>query len=209
MSYDLYVVPAAVCTDHASVEAHVDSQAGKPPEAVAAGIAAAITARNSPDDELSFLSIHPLQPEGDVVPVPAPFSQVQQARDAAIEAAINAGFGVYDPQNLMVIDPRQAATALVETSSDRNYPLVSPDMVAILAGRMRDKDHLIVEVDNQYYMQSVRRADVYVVEIRAGSADQHFGMNVGSPDDVARTIGLWLTGKMDELRALPWEKVNF
>ncbi|WP_420113384.1 hypothetical protein [Pseudactinotalea sp.] len=209
MSYDLYVVPADACTDHASVEAHVDAQVGKAPDAVAAGIAAAITARNSPDDELSFLSIHPLQAEGDVVHVPAPFSQVQRARDAVIEAAIDAGFGVYDPQNMMVIDPRQAATALVESSSDRNYPLVSAAMVTVLAHRMRVNDHLIVEVGDQLYMQSARSADTYVVELRAGSADRHFAMDVGSPDDVARTIGLWLAGKMDELRALPWEKVNF
>lgn len=209
MSYDLYVVPADACADHTSIEAHVDSQTGQPPEAVAAGIAAAISARNSPDDdERAFLSIHPLQAEGDVVSVPILFSHVQVARDAVIQEAFEAGFGVYDPQNLMVIDLQKAVGMSVESSSDRNFPTVTADMLSVLAHRMRDKDHLIVELDDHYYIQSQRRGEKYDVEFRAGSADRHYGLEASSAADVARTMGLWITREFDELRDLPWTKVD-
>ncbi|WP_156252975.1 hypothetical protein [Pseudactinotalea terrae] len=209
MSYDHYVIPAAACSDPATAAAHVHSQLGRSPQPEAAAIAAAITGHNLPlDDQRAFLSIHPLAAEGDMVVVAAPYPRVQDARDVLVAEALRAGYGVFDPQNDVMIDPRSVREGMIESSADGIYRVIAPTAVTALVHRLRDEDYLVVAIAEQRYIQTQRRGDAYALEYRDGSPDRHLGTEVRSAAEVARAMRLWIAGDATQLARLRWTKVD-
>lgn len=212
MSYDIWLVPADQCTSAAAARGHALNQDATeaPTTPPAEELADAITAANEQfDEESGFLSMIPLEATGDVVFVPSPWGQIQRARDIAIPTAFAAGFGVYDPQLDLVLDPRSAVDGVTMTSREGTFGTITPTLITHFVQAMDIDDFIIVETGEEMYIQSKRvDADVFLLEYRDGSADRHFGTELTTPDEVAAAIRGWAVGETDAYRGLDWSTVD-
>lgn len=202
MSYDLWVFPAATLDVDETVRAETPSSPAT--VALAATLTAAARAADLP------LSIEPLEPQGETIVVPTPFSAAQQARNVIIPAAFAAGYAVHDPQLGLDLDPRTAVAGTLSTDDRGDFPVITPGLIDQLMAVMAVDDFLIVGLGDQVYMQSARRADdVYQLEYRAGSAQEHYGTEVATAAQVAAAMRGWLAGDEASYRDYDWAKVAF
>ncbi|MFT3899407.1 MAG: hypothetical protein QM728_04065 [Gordonia sp. (in: high G+C Gram-positive bacteria)] len=210
MSYDHYILPVESCGDVDAAQAHTNEQFDLPGGAEpATSVAAKITARCPDTDEGSFLSIAPLEANGDSVFVPSPYSKIDEARAVVVEEAFAAGMGVYDPQNEMILDPRESRPGLIISSYDGEIPTITPRVVEHLVARLRVDNYLIVETGDNVYVQTKRLADNdFAVEYRDGSADRHFATNTPDAIVVAQIMLGWLDGGPAAIADHEWTKLD-
>ncbi|GAB18772.1 hypothetical protein GOEFS_064_00110 [Gordonia effusa NBRC 100432] len=212
MSYDLWLIPEQHCDTATSARdyALAQDEANEPGTDVAEGLAAAISALDAPlEEEAGFLSLFPLDGTGGAVFVPSPWSAIQQARDIVVPQAFSVGYGVYDPQLDIVLDPREARAGHLMTSNEGTFPTLTRGLVEHFARAMKVKDFVIIETADEVYIQS-QRTDVgaYDLEYRDGSSDRHFGTEVASPDDVVEAMLEWLAGNVAAYQRHSWRKLD-
>ncbi|GED99782.1 hypothetical protein nbrc107696_02290 [Gordonia spumicola] len=211
MSYDLWLIPADRCPTPEAAYAHgsatLDTDTSNDPHAQRLADAVSTASERSGED--GFLSVAPIDAEGDCVFVPSPYSSIQEARDAVVPLAFAAGFAVYDPQNGLLLDPRRAIPARMTTHRDGTFDVLSPESVDFFVSRMAVDDFVIVETALNTYMQSRRDADdVFALEYRAGSADRHFATEVPTAAHVASAMHGWLTGNDSPYRDHAWKRLD-
>src|SRR5690606_13799920 len=97
---------------------------------------------------------------------------------------------------------------MIESSADGIYRLIAPRAVSTLVHRLRDEDYLVIETDEQRYIQTQRRGDAYALEHRDGSPDRHLGTEVRSAAEVARAMQLRVAGAATQLARLRWTKID-
>lgn len=212
MSYDVWLIPAENCATPASARTHAlgEDAAQRPATPRAEELADVINAANDElDEDSGFLSVLPLDATGDVVFVPSPWGQIQRARDCAVPAAFAAGYGVYDPQLDVVLDPRTAVDGVTMTSGEGTFPTITPALIDHFVRAMTVDDFIIVETGEEMYTQSKRiDADTFLVEYRDGSAERHFGTEVATAGEVAAVIRGWAARDADAYRDLAWSRVD-
>ncbi|MFW0789728.1 hypothetical protein [Gordonia sp. CPCC 205333] len=212
MSYDVWLIPAAHCDTAASARAFalMQDEAEQPATEMAARLATEISAADGElDDESGFLSMSPLDGTGAAVFVPSRWPAIQQARDIVVPQAFSVGYGVYDPQLDVVLDPRGAVHGQMMTSNEGTFPTLTRGLIEHFAYAMKVKDFVIVETDVEVYMQSQRTdAEAYDLEYRDGSSDRHFGTEVARPDEVVAAMLGWLAGNEAAYQQFSWQKLE-
>ncbi|MDT9591980.1 hypothetical protein RDV89_02810 [Nocardioides zeae] len=204
MSYDQYVLPAEHSTSPEAAQRHLSAQAGAAPTPAAAEVATRIGERCG-----EHLSLTPLTAEGDTVAVPVGFRGVEDARVAVHEEALAAGFGVYDPQVGVVIDPREVLPGTLITQ-DGELPTLTRPAVAQLVGPLAVERFVVVTTaDPQVYAQTYRNsADDWTVERREGGPDAHFATRATTAAQVHELLDAWLRGDTDTVTAVGWERLT-
>ncbi|NMO02960.1 hypothetical protein HH308_17245 [Gordonia sp. TBRC 11910] len=212
MSYDVWLIPAESCesADAAREFAIGQDESRSTPTAVAERLAADISAANAPlDEESGFLSLFPLEASGAAVFVPSPFPRIQVARDVVVPQAFSAGYGVYDPQLHVVLDPRTAVAGTTMTSTEGTFPTITPGLIEFFVRAMQSDDFVIIETGAEQYMQTKRvDADEFLLEYRAGSAECHFGTTVATAADVAEAMRGWIAGNDAAYQRHSWERID-
>ena len=212
MSYDLWLIPADECTSPSAALVYgetVIATTGGDATPLAARLAGAINAADDVLDGDGVLSVKPISAQRDCVFVPSPYSLVEEARALVLPLAFAAGFVVCDPQNGVVLDPRTSIPAAVTVNGDSRYPVVSPDLVDHVVSRLDVDDFFIVETATNVYVQTQRLGrGAFALEYRAGSADEHYGTEVASSEQVAAAIHGWIAGDDSAYRELSWEKLD-
>lgn len=201
MSYDRYLLPTEYCTDGLSADAFVATQRRLPATGSASALAARITARNFPD--------HSLRAKGGCVCVSTPSAEpIDESVTVIAGEAIAAGYGVYDPQSGLVVDPR-GATAGELTTPFGTFPVIPPETARFVIDRLEIDDFLIAETRPNTYAQAMRLGDNdYQVEYRDGSPEQHYSLRSTTAHQVSSIFDAWICGDKATLKAYDWESLQ-
>lgn len=204
MSYDQVLIPVARVNDLPETLAWVEAE-GEKETATSTAAALAATLSEAASTEALF-SIVPLQATGEALFVPAVYSAAQRARDVVLPAAFAAGYAVYDPQMMVLLDPRTAVSGHLTTQRFGSFPTLSPALIDALLKATGSGDFLVAEREKLWFMQCYDNGDgTFALERRDGAEHDHLATVATSAGQVGDALRGWLTGDDSAYRDLAWE----
>ena len=162
-------------------------------------------------DEHGWVSVWPLEPTTNGVPVPTTYEDVGGNLTTLLRLAARHGLVLVDLNAESVHQPAPGLPVSVRSGDGTVLgALTRPRLENLVAGLSGDDPWLVLEKAPDVYAQTLRESDgSFVLEHRAGGPDRHVSCVVSSADETVTRLWRWLDAddKWDE--DLDWQPVAF
>ena len=162
-------------------------------------------------DEHGWVSVWPLEPTTNGVPVPTTYEDVGGNLTTLLRLAARHGLVLVDLNAESVHQPAPGLPVSVRSGDGTVLgALTRPRLESLVAGLSGDDPWLVLEKAPDVYAQTLREGDgSFVLEHRAGGPDRHWSCVVSSADETVTRLWRWLDAddKWDE--GLDWQPVAF
>lgn len=162
-------------------------------------------------DENGWVSVWPLEPTTNGVPVPTTYADVGGNLATLLRLAARHGLVLVDLNAESVHQPAGGLPVSVRSGDGTVLgSLTRPRLEGLVAELPEDEPWLVLEKAPEVYAQTLRESDgSFLLEHRAGGPDRHWSCVVSSADETVTRLWRWLDADAEWDEGLDWQPVAF
>ena len=163
------------------------------------------------DPENGWASVWPLDVVPGGVAVPTTYAHVDDNLVVLLRLSARHGLVLVDLNSETVHRPEPGEPVGVKAGDGtRLGSLTYPRLESLLSGLPASDPWLVLERDQDVYVQTLRQQDgSFVLEYRDGDPDRHFGTKVADVQEVLDRMWGWLNDRPDWSVDADWDRVQF